>query len=148
MLKLNVGLSQKIGQANYGSRGASVSLEVELNSGLINQPERLNEQIRHLFDLARTAVEEELSRDGHQEGHVAGGERHQRPGQDHRANGRRATQSQVRAIHAIAHRQNVNLPELLRRRYQLNRADDLSLTEASQLIDELKGAANGRENRR
>jgi len=104
MLRLNVGLSQKIGEANYGCRGASVSLEVELDSGLISQPERLNEQIRRLFGLARTAVEEELNRGGNQEGHDTGAGRDQCPSQNHRANGRRATQSQVRAIHAITRR--------------------------------------------
>ena len=35
-LKLNVGLSRKVGEANYGSRGASVNLELELESGLVS----------------------------------------------------------------------------------------------------------------
>ena len=39
-LKLNVGLSRKIGEANFGSRGASVNLELELESGLAGEPER------------------------------------------------------------------------------------------------------------
>ena len=30
-LTLNVGLTKKIGEANYGSRGASVNFAVELN---------------------------------------------------------------------------------------------------------------------
>jgi hypothetical protein len=34
-LKLNVGLSRKIGEENYGSRGASVNLELELDAGCI-----------------------------------------------------------------------------------------------------------------
>jgi hypothetical protein len=147
MLKLNVGLSKKIGEANYGSRGANVNLEVELESGLVSQPEGLHERIQHLFGLARAAVEEELNPDGHQDGHDTNGERHQRPTQDHSRNGRRATESQVRAIHAIAHRQSVNLTELLRGRYQLDRAEDLALKEASQLIDELKAATNGKGGR-
>jgi len=67
MLKLNTALSKEIGEAKCGFHGVSVSLEVELEPGLISQPERLNEQIRHLFGLARTAVEEELNGDGRQE---------------------------------------------------------------------------------
>jgi len=148
MLKLNVGLSRKVGEANYGSRGASVNLEVELETGLVSQPDQLNERIRRLFGMARAAVEEELNHGGHQDDHDTGGDRRQRPGQDHRANGRRATQSQVRAIHAIAHRQNVDLSELLRGRYQIDRADDLLIGQASELIDELKAAANGKGGRR
>ncbi|MFQ5472870.1 MAG: hypothetical protein ACE5FA_08320, partial [Dehalococcoidia bacterium] len=102
MLKLNVGLSRKVGEANYGSRGASVNLEIELESGLVSEHERFHERIRRLFGMARAAVEEELNQAGDHDGNDANGNRRQRPGQDHRANGRRATQSQVRAIHAVA----------------------------------------------
>ena len=35
MLKLNIGLSRKVGEANFGSRGASVNLELEVESGLV-----------------------------------------------------------------------------------------------------------------
>jgi hypothetical protein len=150
MLKLNIGLSQKIGQANFGSRGASVNLEVELESNLVAQPERLHEQIQHLFGLARAAVEEELNPNGAPDGRrtVSGDSEGQCNGNHRARNGRPATQSQVRAINAIAHRQNVNLTELLRGRYKIDRAEDLALKEASELIDELKAAANGKGARR
>ncbi len=59
-MKLNVGLSRKVGEANYGSRGASVNLEQEVDATLINEPQRLQERIREMFRLAQEAVDEEL----------------------------------------------------------------------------------------
>ena len=67
MLKLNVGLSRKVGEANFGSRGASVNLEIELESGLVGQDGRLQERIRSLFHLAKGAVDAELNGNGHAE---------------------------------------------------------------------------------
>ena len=60
-LKLNVGLSKKIGLPDYGSLGASTNFELELDAGIIDDPDRLRQQIRHLFALAKSSIEEELS---------------------------------------------------------------------------------------
>ena len=60
MIKLNAGLSRKVGEANYGSRGASVNLELEIESSTIDTPDKLHDRIRSLFSLARKAVDEEL----------------------------------------------------------------------------------------
>ena len=38
-MTLNVGLSRKVGEANYGSRGASVNFAVELEASLIREPD-------------------------------------------------------------------------------------------------------------
>jgi hypothetical protein len=61
-LKTNVGVSRKVADNNYGSRGASVNLEVELDSSLINDPERFQDRIQQVFRLAQQAVDEELAR--------------------------------------------------------------------------------------
>ena len=61
-LKTNVGVSRKVADNNYGSRGASVNLEVELDSTLINDPERFHDRIRQVFRLAQQAIDEELTR--------------------------------------------------------------------------------------
>ena len=61
-MKTNVGLSRKVADNNYGSRGASVNLEVELDSSLLQEPERLLDRIRQVFRLAQRAVDEEFSR--------------------------------------------------------------------------------------
>ena len=53
MLKLNVGFNRKTGEANYGSRGAAVNLELELESSLVGDPDRLKERIRQLFAMAK-----------------------------------------------------------------------------------------------
>ena len=49
-----------------------------------------------------------------------------------------ATQSQVRAIFAIARRQRVDPQSLVQERFHRDRLEDLSIREASSLIDELK----------
>lgn len=63
MLKLNAGFSRKIGEPSFGSRGASVNVELELDSNLIRDPDTLCDRIRNLFDLARRSVDDELALD-------------------------------------------------------------------------------------
>jgi hypothetical protein len=50
----------------------------------------------------------------------------------------RATQSQVRAIFAIARRQQVDPATLVRERFNVERLENLTIREASTLIDDLK----------
>ena len=135
-LKLNVGISRKVGEANYGSRGANVNLEVELDSGLVGEPEKLHDRIRQLFRLADSSVSEQLN--GHATDNGNGQDGRRKSG-----SARQATKSQIGAIHAIADRKRVDLTALLRQRHQTDRPDDLTISEASQLIDELKGSGNG-----
>ena len=61
-LKTNIGVSRKVSDNQYGSRGASVNLEVELDSTLINDPRRFHERIRQCFRLAQQAIDDELNR--------------------------------------------------------------------------------------
>ena len=61
-LKANVGVSRKVADNNYGSRGASVNVEVELESALVNEPERFFDRIRQVFRLAQQSIDEELTR--------------------------------------------------------------------------------------
>ena len=136
-LRLNCGFSKKVGEDNYGSRGATVALELEVEADLVASPQRLHDRIRQLFRLAKASVEEELNGNGPATASAEGnGHQRQRPS-------RPATQSQVRAINAIADRQRVDLAGLLQRRFQIDEPDGLSITEASTLIDELKSNGNG-----
>ena len=60
MLKLNVGLNRKVGEPNFGSRGGSVNMEVELDNSLMHEPERLRETVSRLFVMVRQSLEQEL----------------------------------------------------------------------------------------
>ena len=126
--------------SNYGSRGASVNVEMELDSTLVTEPAKLQDKIRQLFGLVRVSLTEELN----------GNNGPSKPASDH-GNGatpketsqrsnppRPATQSQVKAIHAISRSKQINLSKLLRERFHVGKPDDLSIKEASALLDELK----------
>lgn len=154
-LKLNVGASKKVGESNYGSRGANVNLEMELDSALVNDPPKLQERIRQLFGLVRTSLAEELNGNGNgshgpSNGAAAAAGHEQHNGGHGNGNGngngppqrsnppRPATQSQVKAIYAITRAQGVNVNQLLRDRFHVGKPEELSIKEASQLIDSLK----------
>ncbi len=148
-LKLNIGLSKKVGEANYGSRGASVNVELELESALIAEPAKFQERVRQVFTLVRSSLDEELNSNGHTpKGENAPTQtRPQANGNGSARNGgqRQATNSQVKAIHAIARSRRIDIGQFLNDRFHVSRPDDLSIKEASQVIDELKdNAKDGR----
>ena len=151
-VKLNIGLSRKVGEANFGSRGASVNLEVELDSGIVSDQQRFQERVRALYAQARKSINAELDlpsegpaieqpvvqRNGHASAHNGNGSQSRQVGGS-------ATQSQVRAIFAIARRNRVDPKNLVLERFGLERPEDLSIRDASSLIDDLKrGVAGGR----
>lgn len=158
MLKLNVGFTKKVGEANYGSRGAAVNLELELDSGLVGDTDRLKERIRQLFGLAKASVDDELAAAASQsvcgnsdESQIGNGRSASPSNNSRRRDGTRwATASQVRALNAIADRRKLDLASLLAERFQIHDPTGLTITEASSLIDELKeqAASNGNGGRR
>ena len=67
MLKLNVGLSKKLGLPDYGSLGASCHVEIELDQSLIaGDPDGFQERVRRTFAVCSAAVDDELD---HHRGH-------------------------------------------------------------------------------
>jgi hypothetical protein len=160
-LKLNVGASRKVTDNNYGSRGASVNLEIELDTTLVTDPPKLQDKIRHLFQVVRTSLAEELNGgDRHANGHTGstGNGEHSAAGRpatngnganrgSQDAGPRRSTAKQCKAIHAIVRANGVHLGDSLHRRYQTARPNELTLRQASEAIDDLRaigvGAAGG-----
>lgn len=158
-LKLNVGASRKVTDNNYGSRGASVNLEIELDTTLVTDPPKLQDRIRHLFQVVRTSLAEELNGGDHhtngRNGRTDNGDHPatNRPAANgnggHRgspnASPRRSTLNQCKAIYAIARANGVHLGDYLHQRYQTARPNELTLRQASEAIDNLRAFGVGAE---
>jgi hypothetical protein len=136
MIKLNAGVSRKVGEPNYGSRGASVNVELELESTVVNDTDALHEKIRRLFALAKKSVDEEL---GISTSAANNG------GANASSNGetRAATDKQKHAIAAICVENGLDGDQEALDMFD-RPAIQLTLPEASQLIDRLKTLRNNR----
>jgi len=159
-MKRNVGVSRKIGMPDYGSVGASCNLELELDTGLLEKDlDGFHARVRGAYIAAHQAVHDELARLQVPVSNGAGSPSPARAGTPTRngstrenGNGavaartqsdrtrapRPATGKQVKAIQAIARRQNTDLVGLLRHEYEIQRPQDLTIGQASELIDLLK----------
>jgi hypothetical protein len=161
-MKLNVGVSRKVGLPDYGSLGASCSLELELDSNLLDRDlEAFHSKVRGAYVAAHQAVHDELARLREPEAEVqdqvsARAANGSEPKNGHigrdgstavrRTQGeqgrapRSATSSQVKAIRTIACEREADLEAILRQDYEVGRPEELTLRQASALIDRLKGA--------
>lgn len=153
-IKLSIGLSKKVGLPDYGSLGASCTVEVELEASLLQSDlEGFHGHVRRAYAACAQAVNNELHRNlanaGQTHVNESNGtrERDRSPSgngsSDSATNGanrlaRKATQSQIRALIAMADRRGLHLDRLASDRFHVQRAADLALADASQLIDELK----------
>ena len=152
MIKLSVGACKKITDGNYGSRGGNVNIEVEVDSSLVGDSAKLQAHIRHLFELARRSLTEELQANNEhacvEESH------HQRNEPSFNGNGsgaghavtaapvRYATEKQILCIQGLARKHGVPVSELLKQA-GVRVFNDMSVRQASAMIESLKsGGAN------
>ena len=136
MLKLHAAVSKKVGRPHYGSEGASLALELELDDGLAADAERLQKRARELFALAEAAVDEQLRDEPAAAPETFAPERAPVP-RSGRAP-RRVTGRQLRALELLAERHALDLTDLAAERYAVAEPAELSITQASDLIQTLQ----------
>ena len=154
-LKLLLGISQKRGLSDDGSRAATCQLELELDADLMEgDREAFRQRVQGVYDLCAEAVENALARQGRRsstepessraEVDPAAGERPACPSSPNDAagaNGRVASASQLEYASALASRLPTmgaaGLESFCRKRWQKPLAA-LNSIEASQLITALR----------
>lgn len=150
-IKLSVGLQKKVGLPDYGSLGASCYVEFEIDHSLLDSNlEGFHQKVSGAFAACQQAVNEQLALQQSERVSVSDNRRTsdgpavnpavnpepRRPGEPGTA-----TSNQVRAIFAIARRQQVDALSLVRERFGIADVEGLSRRDASTLIDELQGRA-------
>jgi hypothetical protein len=148
-LKLNVGVSKKLGLPEYSSIGASCNVEVELDPSLFHGDlAGFHERVRLAYVACHQAVHDELARllNAPTPGRAVHPRENGHPGRhsDYSASEpppRLATSSQLRAIAAIAIRHNTDLAPLLQGEFGIARPEELTVREASRLIDRLNAGS-------
>ena len=166
-LLINVGLNRKASK-DFQSVGVSLNMTAELDQGLLADPPRLQSEVQRIYSLAEDALERQIStmsaepapkQDASakattpgvppagqpQLGHANGSNHGNGHSNGHATNGsayggmiRPATESQVRALRAIAKRNRLDLDREAHEEFGVEGADQLDVKQASALIDLLK----------
>lgn len=141
-LTINVGLNRKASK-DYQSTGASINLTAELDQTLLARPDELQGAVSELYEQAQLALDRQANggtqepprqRIAHTRSNGANGNGHTG---SRTQNGRGMTQSQRKAINAIADQLGVDPVDEARHEFGID-LERASISEASKLIDHLK----------
>ena len=135
-LSIDVGLSRKASK-DYQSTGYSINVTAELDQSLLARPEELQQQIAALYSQAEAALARQAG-----QGSAPAPPQPRRPvpaGHNGDARPVPATASQQRAIQAICRRLGTDPEYEAQQLFGMSFAE-LSVKQASQLIDGLKAA--------
>jgi len=169
-MKVNVGVTRKVGLPNFGSAGASCNIDVELDQSLLaGDRQALHQRVQSVLEVCRRVVADELALQTQREtaGQWQTGMTLQGPPAcegvanppvetsfrealpDSRGNRSRsgesaprpATPGQIKALHAISKGLGLTLSAELHREYGVHSPQQLTLAQASAMIDRLKATS-------
>ena len=161
-IRLNVGISKKIGLPDYGSVGASCSVEVELDTSLLGGDlSAFHERVQRAYAACGQAVTDELARQrgdspvtangsaGPQAAPSPNGNGNGHHGNGHAAgaNGSRASQKQMDYLRRLAGQVSglgIRRLESLAQKVCGKLVAELTTLDASSLIDTIKAVKDGR----
>jgi len=151
--KLSVGLSKKIGLPDFGSLGASCSLELELPHDTLHDPEAFCRQVQNAYAACSKAINEELARQQGQANGAAGVRSQPAPTSPQNGtvpnNGHQASEKQHAYLRQLAGQVKglgVRKLETLAQKMFGKPVASISSLEASGLIDTLKSIKAGEIN--
>jgi hypothetical protein len=144
MIKLNVGACRKVSDNHYGSKGGNVNIELELDSSLALDSQKLRDHIRKLFDLANASLSEELQGTAEP---ASVEDSHQRNESSFNGNGashavsvptvRYASEKQLALIQGLLRKSKVPFQPLLGE-CKVSSFNELTVQQASRMIESLK----------
>jgi hypothetical protein len=147
MIKLNVGACRKVSDNHYGSKGGNVNIELELDSSLALDSQKLRDHIRKLFDLANASLSEELQ--ANNEHASVEDSHHQRDESSFNGNGngagnavsvptvRYASEKQLALIQGLLRKSKIPYQPLLGE-CKVGSFNELTVQQASRMIETLK----------
>ena len=147
MIKLNVGASRKVSDNHYGSKGGNVNIELELDSSLALDSQKLRDHIRKLFDLANASLSEELQ--ANNEPASVEDSHYHRDGANPNGNGaghavtvtpvRYASEKQLALIQGLLRKSKIPYQPLLGE-CKVGSFNELTVQQASRMIESLKAS--------
>jgi hypothetical protein len=149
MIKISANLSKKVPLpgVDFSSQQFGASMEIEISDA--DRPDAIKQRIAEVYALLGQTVDEQIAATKAQlppprQAVPAQQSRRYQPQNGRNGNGRpvMATVAQQRALHAICKSLNVDLKELLAS-YNVTDASQLTVRDASALIDDLKSQQNG-----
>ncbi len=146
MIRLSANVMKKVpvDGIDFSSRSASAGIEVEVASGATG--EELRQRLGGLYVLLEAVVDEQLgaATPARKEPGNPPRQAPNTPKRTGNTNGREATEAQLRAISAIAADHGLSkaqIADLIQREFGVGSATELSVRQASSLIDTLKNNA-------
>ena len=150
MIKLSANLSKKvpIGDVPYSSQQFGAAMEIEVSDSA--SPDEITKRLKTIYDMLSRSVDEQIAGS-----HNSADEEPQNPSSSDsfpsRSNNGHASLAQVKAIFAISKERGVGregLVNALRRDFGVEKPEDLTIRQASEVIDRLKKLEAAHENNR
>jgi phosphoribosyl 1,2-cyclic phosphodiesterase len=156
-IKINVGVNKKIGLPDYGSAGSHCNIEIEADNSILDNAEHFLQRVKDAYEVARQSVESELAH--HRTHQSSQSPTETAPKQEYR-NDHSYSNSRSQAGNSIASpKQQQFIASLLKGIKGLSwqtldkyctskfgsNTSQLTPKQASELIDDLKAAKDGRK---